>query len=99
MKKLISLLSTIIIGHLYVLAVEVKINDFKYELDISTKTAKVLPGDSAYFGNLVIPDTIEHEGILYIVTAIGTIAAIVLQEVPIASEIRADMTNKPSTIN
>lgn len=64
-------MSTIIIGHLYVLAVEVKINDFKYELDISTKTAKVLPGDSAYFGNLVIPDTIEHEGILYIVTAIG----------------------------
>ena len=31
-------------------------------------------------------------------TAIGTIAAIVPQEVPIASEIRAEITNKPSTI-
>ena len=32
-------------------------------------------------------------------TAIGIIAAIVPQEVPIASEIKAEITNKPKTIN
>ncbi len=45
-----------------------------YELDTSTRTATVTSNPDRYIGNIVIPESIFHEGITYTVTRIGTCA-------------------------
>ncbi len=52
------------------------INDICYDLDSGSRTASVAPrtdseGRSVYAGDIVIPETIEHDGITYTVTSIG----------------------------
>ncbi len=49
-------------------AVDVTKNGIKYTLDVSSRTAKVA-GSS--LENIVVPETIEYDGITYSVTAIA----------------------------
>ena len=55
------------------LAEEVTINGIKYDVITKAKQAKVISGGN-YSGNIVIPETIEHNGAIYSVTSIGDCA-------------------------
>ena len=47
----------------------VEIDGINYELVTETKEANVVAGE--YFGEIVIPESVEHDGITYCVTSIG----------------------------
>ena len=51
-------------------AEEATINGIKYDIITKAKQAKVISGGN-YSGNIVIPETIEHNGVTYSVTSIG----------------------------
>ena len=53
------------------LAEEVEIDGIKYTLVNKAKQATVIRKDTQYSGDIVIPSTIEYEGIEYSVTSIG----------------------------
>ena len=55
---------------LSMLAVEVEIDGINYELNSETKQATVMVCGK-YSGEIVIPESVEHEGTAYSVTSIG----------------------------
>ena len=68
-------LSLAVLLSLPVLAVEVEIDGINYELVAKVKQAIVIAKSSGeYSGEVVIPESVEHEGAAYSVTSIGTSA-------------------------
>ena len=64
-------LSLAVLLSLPMLAVEVMIGGINYELDAETKLATVIAKSSGkYSGEVVIPESVEHEGAAYSVTSI-----------------------------
>jgi len=49
----------------------VEINGIYYNLSTETNTAEVTYGPDYYSGDIVIPETVNYEGISYSVTSIG----------------------------
>ena len=65
-------LSLAVLLSLPMLAVEVEINGINYDLDTETDQATVIAKSSGtYSGEVVIPESVEHEGAAYSVTSIG----------------------------
>ena len=65
-------LSLAVLLSLPMLAVEVEIDGISYELDTYTKQATVIMKSSGtYSGEVIIPESVEHEGTAYSVTSIG----------------------------
>ena len=65
-------LSLAVLLSLPMLAVEVEIDGINYELVIKVKQATVIAKSSGkYSGEVVIPESVEHEGTAYSVTSIG----------------------------
>ena len=65
-------LSLAVLLSLPMLAVEVEIDGINYELVSKLKQATVIKKSSGkYSGEVVIPESVEHEGITYSVTNIG----------------------------
>ena len=65
-------LSLAVLLSLPMLAVEVEIDGINYDLNAEAKQATVIAKSSGrYFGKVVIPESVEHEGSAYIVTSIG----------------------------
>ena len=70
-------LSIAVLLSLPMLAVEVEINGINYELVAKIKEATVIAKSSGeYSGEVVIPESVEHEGTTYSVTSIGIAAFI-----------------------
>ena len=68
-------LSLAVLLSLPMLAIEVEIEGINYELVAKAKQAAVIAKSSGkYFGEVVIPESVEHEGAAYSVTSIGTAA-------------------------
>ena len=68
-------LSLAVLLSLPVLAVEVEIDGINYELVAKAKQATVIAKSSGkYSGEVVIPESVEHEGSAYSVTSIGDYA-------------------------
>ena len=66
------LLSLAVLLSLPMLAVEVEIEGINYELNTETKEATVIKKSSGeYSGEVIIPESVEHEGAAYSVTSIG----------------------------
>ena len=59
---------------LNVYAYDVEIDGIYYNLDAENKTAEVTNGDDRYTGDIVIPESIEDDGVTYSVTSIGDYA-------------------------
>ena len=65
-------LSLAVLLSLPMLAVEVEIDGINYDLDAEAKQATVIAKSSGkYSGEVVIPESVEHEGSAYSVTSIG----------------------------
>ena len=65
-------LSLAVLLSLPVLAVEVEIDGINYELVAKAKQAAVIAKSSGWYsGEVVIPESVEHEGSAYSVTSIG----------------------------
>ena len=65
-------LSLAVLLSLPMLAVEVEIDGINYDLVAKVKQAIVIKKSSGtYFGKVVIPESVEHEGTAYSVTSIG----------------------------
>ena len=65
-------LSLTVLLSLPVLAVEVEIDGINYDLVVKAKQATVIAKNSGvYSGEVVIPESVEHEGATYSVTSIG----------------------------
>jgi hypothetical protein len=65
-------LSLTVLLSLPMLAVEVEIDGINYELIAKAKQATVIEkGSSEYSGEIVIPESVVHEGTAYSVTSIG----------------------------
>ena len=65
-------LSLAVLLSLPMLAVEVTIDGIRYDLNVETKKAAVIKKSSGkYSGEVVIPESVEHEGNAYSVTSIG----------------------------
>ena len=65
-------LSLAVLLSLPILAEEVEINGINYDLNVETKQAAVVRiYSSLYQGEIVIPESVEHEGSAYSVTSIG----------------------------
>ena len=62
-------LSLAVLLSLPVLAVKVEIDGIKYDLNAEAKQATVIGG--YHSGEVVIPESVEHEGSAYSVTSIG----------------------------
>ena len=68
-------LSLAVLLSLPMLAVEVEIDGINYELVSKLKQATVIEKSSGkYSGEVVIPESVEHEGAAYSVTSIGNSA-------------------------
>ena len=68
-------LSLAVLLSLPMLAVEVEIDGINYELVVKAKQATVIAKTSGkYSGEVVIPESVEHEGTAYSVTSIGDYA-------------------------
>ena len=68
-------LSLAVLLSLPMLAVEVEIDGINYDLDDEAKRATVIRGGLNYnYGEVVIPESVEHEGTAYSVTSIGSSA-------------------------
>ena len=69
------LLSLSVLLSLPMLAVKVEIDGINYELNADAKQAAVIKKSSGeYSGSIVIPESVEHEGVAYSVTSIGDYA-------------------------
>ena len=65
-------LSLAVLLSLPVLAVEVEIDGINYDLVVKARQATVIAKSSGkYSGEVVIPESVEHEGAAYSVTSIG----------------------------
>ena len=65
-------LSLAVLLSLPMLAEKVEIDGISYDLDAEAKQATVIEKSSdEYFGKVVIPESVEHDGIAYSVTSIG----------------------------
>ena len=65
-------LSLAVLLSLPMLAVEVEIDGINYDLNAETKQANVIAKTSGkYSGEVVIPESVEHEGAAYSVTSRG----------------------------
>ena len=66
-------LSLAVLLSLPMLAVEVEINGINYDLETETDQATVIAKSSGtyYSGEIVIPESVEHDGTAYSVTSIG----------------------------
>ena len=64
-------LSLAVLLSLPMLAVEVEIDGINYDLVAEAKQATVVSKSDKYSGEIVIPESVEHEGIAYSVTSIG----------------------------
>ena len=65
-------LSLAVLLSLPMLAIEVEIEGINYELVAKAKQAAVIAKSSGkYFGEVVIPESVEHDGAAYSVTSIG----------------------------
>ena len=65
-------LSLAVLLSLPVLAEEVEIDGINYDLVVKAKQATVIAKSSGkYSGEVVIPESVEHEGAAYSVTSIG----------------------------
>ena len=68
-------LSLAVLLSLPMLSVEVEIDGINYELVVKAKQATVIAKTSGkYSGEVVIPESVEHEGTAYSVTSIGDYA-------------------------
>ena len=68
-------LSLAVLLSLPMLAVEVEIDGIRYNLNAEAKQATVIKKSSdKYSGEIVIPESVEHEGATYSVTSIGSLA-------------------------
>ena len=68
-------LSLAVLLSLPVLAVEVEIDGINYELNADAKQATVIAKSGGHYsGEVVIPESVEHEGTAYSVTSIGSSA-------------------------
>ena len=68
-------LSLAVLLSLPMLAEEVEIDGINYELISKARQATVIKKSSGkYFGEVVIPESVEHEGAAYSVTSIGSSA-------------------------
>ena len=68
-------LSLAVLLSLPMLAVEVEIDGINYDLVVKAKQATVIAKSSGeYSGEVVIPESVEHEGAAYSVTSIGSSA-------------------------
>ena len=68
-------LSLAVLLSLPMLAVEVEIDGINYDLVAKVKQATVIEKTSGkYSGEVVIPESVEHEGAAYSVTSIGSSA-------------------------
>ena len=68
-------LSLVALLSLPMLAVEVEIDGINYEFDAEAKQATVIEKSSGgYSGEVVIPESVKHEGTAYSVTSIGEYA-------------------------
>ena len=68
-------LSLAVLLSLPMLAVEVEIDGINYDLVAESKQATVIAKSSGkYSGEVVIPESVEHEGATYSVTSIGNYA-------------------------
>ena len=74
MKKQLLLLVMMLSAAVNALAVEVEVDGLWYEIISKLKEAKVIQykDGNKYSGNIVIPETVEYEGVTYNVTSIGT---------------------------
>ncbi|MEE0118473.1 MAG: leucine-rich repeat domain-containing protein [Bacteroidaceae bacterium] len=61
----------VVLLSLPMLAVKVEIDGIKYELVAESKQATVVSKSGKYSGEIVIPESVEHEGSAYRVTSIG----------------------------
>ena len=52
-------------------AENVNINGIWYNLVKKVQSAEVAPNNEKYSGDIVIPTTVEYEGVIYNVTSIG----------------------------
>ena len=73
-------LSLAVLLSLPMLAVEVEIGGINYDLDLEVKQATVVSKSGRYSGEVVIPESVEHEGAAYSVTSIGEWAFCLCQE-------------------
>ena len=64
-------LSLAVLLSLPMLAVEVEIDGINYDLVAEAKQATVVSKSDKYSGEIVIPESVEHEGSAYSVTSIG----------------------------
>ena len=64
-------LSLAVLLSLPMLAEQVMINGINYELNAEAKQATVVSKSDKYSGEIVIPESVEHEGSAYSVTSIG----------------------------
>ena len=65
-------LSLAVLLSLPMLAIQVKIDGIYYELNADAKQATVIENSSGrYSGEVIIPESVEHEGAAYSVTSIG----------------------------
>lgn len=65
-------LSLAVLMSLPMLAVEVEIDGIRYNLNAEAKQATVIAKSGGkYSGEVVIPESVEHEGTAYSVTSIG----------------------------
>ena len=64
-------LSFAVLLSLPMLAVKVEIDGINYDLDLEVKQATVVSKSGRYSGEVVIPESVEHEGAAYSVTSIG----------------------------
>ena len=65
-------LSLAVLLSLPMLAVEVEIDGINYDLNVETKESAVRSKSSGKFsGEIVIPESVEHEGVTHSVTGIG----------------------------
>lgn len=55
-------------------AYDVEIDGIYYNLVTKIKQAEVTSGDSKYAGEVIIPESIEYDGVTYSVTSIGSSA-------------------------
>ena len=67
-------LSLSVLLSLPMLAEEIEIDGINYDLNADTKEAAVIAKSDYYFGEIVIPESVEHEGATYSVTSIGEYA-------------------------
>ncbi len=68
-------LSLAVLLSLPMLAEEVEIDGINYDLNAETKQAAVVrKSTGTYSGEVVVPESVEHEGVVYSVTSIGELA-------------------------